>query len=51
MQRQEKSSAAWRLGIGTSLSKAAQARASGVSESQIVFLERGWIKAYCRGYD
>ena len=28
MQRQEKSGAAWRLVVGTSLSKAAQARAS-----------------------
>ena len=44
MQRQEKSGAAWRLVVGTSLSKAAQARASGVSESQIALMRR--TKAY-----
>lgn len=47
MQRQEKSGAAWRLVVGTSLSKAAQARASGVSESQIAVMRR--TKAYLIG--
>ena len=40
MQRREKSEAAWRLVTGTSLSKAAQARASGVSESQVALMRR-----------
>ena len=40
MQREEKSGAAWRLVVGTSLSKNAQARASGVSESQIALMRR-----------
>ena len=44
MQRQEKSGAAWRLVVGTSLSKAVQAQASGVSESQIALMRR--TKAY-----
>ena len=44
MQRQEKSGAAWRLVVGTSLSKAIQAQASGVSESQIALMRR--TKAY-----
>jgi len=40
MQRHEKSGAAWRLVVGTSLSKATQARDSGVSESQIAVMRR-----------
>lgn len=40
MQRREKSEAAWRLVTGTSLTKAAQARASGVSESQVALMRR-----------
>lgn len=40
MQVREKSEAAWRLVVGTSLSKAGQSSASGMSESQIALMRR-----------
>jgi len=51
MQRHEKSGAAWRLVIGTSLSKAVQAKASGVSESQIAVMRRTKTDLIKKGMD
>ncbi|SFO43840.1 hypothetical protein [Nitrosospira briensis] len=51
MQKREKSEAAWRLVVGTSLSKAAQASAAGVSESQVAVMRRTRTDLIRKGVD
>ncbi len=51
MQKREKSEAAWRLVVGTSLSKAAQASAAGVSESQVAVMRRTRADLIRKGVD